>query len=432
MPRQAEKLTTEAALQKAVRRAFDQEAAGQAVLPRTVLDGAGLHLLLMVKGRVSPAWRFTYSHGGARKMLSLGKYPTVSLKQARIDAGDFREKVASGTNPSDGRKARRAALTSTGGDDSFEAVARRFADVKGSGKWSPDYKRRWLRTLEIDIFSKFGKVPIAEVTRKGHLMPALYAIQERDAIETAHLAAQWCGAVFKWAMVAELCEANPASGVHVLLQTPKSKHMGAATTPEEARTLLQAIQGYRGHVVTRAGLRFGVLTFQRPGNVRAAKWKDIDLDAAMWSIPSSEMKRSVKEKREGKPHLVPLSRQAVDVLRELHPFTAHRSAFVFPSLHSVDKPMSENTQNVAFRRMGFTPEQATAHGARAMARTLAAEVLKVNPEVIEEQLAHGKADALGNAYNRTKWLSERVDLMQRWADYCDRLVTDNVRELKRA
>jgi integrase len=410
-------------------------------------DGDGLYLLLFVKGGAH-GWRLDYSHEGRRKTLSLGTYPDTSLQLARRKADDFRKLLAAGIDPSDTRKSARAqreadeeariadrkrAESGESLPGTFKAVALDWFENFHRPKVSEGHAARTLTRFQRDVFPFLADVPLAELgppsgagnakaREEGvrRILGVLLRVEERGAIETAHRIRDACNSVFKRGIQTGYCDSNPAEAVKARLQEPKVDHLGAITEPKRVGELLRAIDFYTGQPVTRAALRFAALVFQRPGNVRGAKWAEIDLEAATWTIPSDAMKRTVKDKRDGKPHLVPLSRQAVELLRELHPLTCH-SALVFPGTRGDDKPMSDATLNAALRRLDFAASEMTSHGFRAMARTMLHERLGVDPHVIEAQLAHQVPDALGRAYNRTQFREQRIEMMQQWADYLDKL-----------
>ncbi|MES2992148.1 MAG: integrase arm-type DNA-binding domain-containing protein [Pseudomonadota bacterium] len=393
-------------------------------------DGDGLYLLPFVKGGAH-GWRFDYPINGVRKTLSLGTYPDTGLALARKKADEYRKLVASGTDPSDVRKAKRAAELADAeakarGDaglppsGSFEAVAREFHQTRREG-WSPQYFVRWLERMEKDLFPRLGRAPLSSITAP-QILVALRVVEARGANETAHNLRQYAGQVFTYGIATGHCDRNPAVDLAGTLRTFKVKNAAALTEPKQVGALMRSIDAYEGHPITRSALLLSALLFQRPGNMRTMAWVDVDLEDAMWRIPSADMKRTVEGKLEGRPHLVPLPTQAVGALRELHPLTGH-SKFVFPSLVSSQRPMSENTTNTALRRMGIGPDEMVAHGFRAMARTMLVERLDANPDVIEAQLAHTKSGPLGSAYDRAAFVAQRRDLMQRWADYLDQLRT---------
>jgi integrase len=380
-------------------------------------DGRGLYL------EVAPAggkwWRFKYRFGAKEKLLSLGTYPEVSLRKARERRDDARSLVQSGVDPSVARKAAKSAGVGRTAN-SFEVVAREFHETKES-QWSEAHSKRWLERLRKDVFPYLGDRLMSEIGAP-ELLETLRRIEARGVRETVHSIQQACGQVFRYGIATGRCERNPASDLSGALKPVLVKNMAAVTEPAAVGDLLRAIEEYQGGPLTRGALKLSALLFQRPGNVRAMKWKALDLEssAPLWTIPASEMKRSRYEKQNGRPHLVPLSMQAVNALRELHPLTGH-GAYVFPSILGGGRPMSENTVNTALRRMGYDKDTATAHGFRAMARTLLVERLNVSPEVVEAQLAHGKSGPLGSAYDRAEFMAQRRTMMQQWANYLDAL-----------
>lgn len=391
-------------------------------------DGDGLYLLVSVKGG-SHGWRFDYTHEGKRKTLSLGIYPTISLAMARKRAEEARRQVAEGVDPSDARKAAKAATQRKLEEerradaglppvDSFEAVARTVHQQRKDG-WSPRYAARWIERMEKDLFPFIGRMRLPEVTAPV-LLKVLKKIEDRGAKETAHTLRQTAGMVFRYGIANGMCDRNPAPDLHGALKPIIVKHMAAVLEPTKAGALMRSIADYEGQPTTRAALLLSALLFQRPGNIRQMEWAEVDLDGALWTIPSLKMKRKLHGKLNGRPHFVPLPRQAVETLRELHPLTGH-GRYVFPSLLTGERPMSENTVNTALRRMGYTGEEMTAHGFRAMARTIIVERTSIHPDVIEAQLAHGKSGPLGSAYDRADFMEQRRQMMQTWADYLDKL-----------
>lgn len=398
---------------------------------RRLSDGDGLYLLTFVKGG-SHGWRFDYTIDGRRKTLSLGTFPPVTLDAARRKADEYRALVAEGTDPSDLRKAakvererrRMAAEREAAGlppADSFEAVARELHATKATA-WSPLYAERWLERMEKDLFPVIGRKPLPDITAPA-LLAALRRIEARGAHETAHTLRQTAGQVFRYGIATGRCERNPAPDLHGALKPLIVKHHAAVVDPAGVGALMRAIDDYQGQPVTRAALLLSALLFQRPGNVRHMEWGEIDLDAALWTIPAAKMKRTVHGKRNGRPHLVPLARQALAVLHDLRPLTGD-GRYVLPSLLGGDRCMSENTVRGALRRMGYSNDDMTAHGFRAMARTLLVERTNVQPDVIEAQLAHGKSGPLGAAYDRAEFMEQRRQMMQTWADYLDQLRDD--------
>ena len=383
--------------------------------PKKRADGHGLFLLLKENG--AKYWRYTYDFAGSEKLLSFGVWPDVSLKEAREKHFAARKLLAQGVDPSAARKTAKEVRAVA--DDSFEAVAREFLDIKRA-EWSEPHAMRWIERLQKDVFPWIGSKPLAEVTAPT-LLQTLRRVEARGVRETVHSICQSCGQVFRYGVATGRCERNPAADLRGALRPVLVKHMAAIVDPEGFAFLLRAIEDYRGSLVTRTALQLSALTFQRPGNLRAMQWVNLELEGtATWSIAAAEMKRSRYGKDNGRPHVVPLARQAVSLLREIWPLTGH-GKYVFPSLHGQGRCMSENTINVALRRLGYAKETHSAHGFRSSARTLIMERLNVSPDVIEAQLAHMKSGPLGSAYDRAEFLQQRRDMMQTWADYCDAL-----------
>lgn len=379
--------------------------------PRKLTDGAGLYLLLNPKG--SRWWRWDYRYLGKRKTLSMGTYPDTGLADARSRRDEARKLLAAGVDPGENRKATRAA-TEDRAANSFEVVGREWFG-KQKANWVKGHADKILLRLENDIFPWLGSRPIADVTAK-QLLTTINRIVDRGAVESAHRALQNCGQVFRYAIVTGRAERNPAADLRGALPTVKPTHHAAITDPDKVGGLLRAIDVYVGTFVTKCALRLAPLVFVRPGELRQAEWGEIELDDAAWNIPGEKMKM-------GEPHLVPLSEQAVAILRELQPLTG-RGRYVFPSARSPKRPMSNNAVLSALRRMGFDKDEMSGHGFRAMARTILDETLHFRPDYIEHQLAHAVRDPNGRAYNRTAHLAERRKMMQAWADYLDALKAD--------
>jgi integrase len=377
-------------------------------LPYKLGDSRGLYLLVTPSG--GKWWRFDYRFGGKRKSLSMGTYPDVALKEARGRRDSAREHLAQDADPSQVRKAQKAARAD-GDAGSFEAVARDWL-AKHAPRWAPGHASKIIGRLERDIFPWLGGWPVGKVAAP-ELLACLRRIEARGAIETAHRALQNCGQVFRYAMATGRAERDPAADLRGALAPVRETHYAAMTDPKAMGALLRAVDGYRGDLPTRCALRLAPLTFVRPGELRKAEWAEFDLDRGEWNIAATRMKTR-------EPHLVPLSRQAVECLRELYPVTGG-GRYVFPGVRSASRPLSENTVNAALRRLGYAKTEMTGHGFRAMARTILDEVLGVRSDFIEHQLAHTVRDPLGRAYNRTTHLPERRDMMQRWADYLDGL-----------
>lgn len=379
-------------------------------------DAGGLYLEAAPNG--AKRWFWKYYRGGKEKRLALGSYPVVGLKAARLARDEARLTLKGGVDPADQRKDKKL---SRAADESktFEKVAREFHGMK-KPSWSPAHATRWLERLEKDVFPWIGAKPLPEISAPM-LLGVLNRVKARGVVETVHSIHQACGQVFRYGIATGKCERNPAPDLRGALPPVLVKHMAAVLTPTEAGELMRAIAGYQGQPTTRAALLLSALLFQRPGNIRTMEWAELDLEGGLWTIPAAKMKRAWHGKVNGKPHLVPLAPQAIAVLKDLHPLTGH-GAYVFPSLQAGGRPMSENTVNVALRRLGYDKDTATAHGFRAMARTLIAERLPgIAPDVIEAQLAHGKSGPLGMAYDRAEFMDQRRQMMSAWADYLDQL-----------
>ncbi|MFT4195010.1 tyrosine-type recombinase/integrase [Ottowia sp.] len=377
-------------------------------------DGQGLYLLVKPGGKY---WRMDYRYAGKRKTLAVGVYPAVTLAKARQARDKARELLADGQDPGEAKREAKAARAAAAAN-TFELVAREYHKVKASG-WSEKYGRKWLTGMESYLFPSIGRRPIASITAR-QVLDVLRLVEKRGILDTAHTLRQNAGQVFRYAVQTERCERNPVADLSDALQPLTVMHMAAVTDPKQVGELLRAMDAYTGHPATRAALQLSALLFQRPGNIRQMEWAWVDLDAAMLTIPAEAMKRRKAQKINGRPHYVPLAPQAVAVLRDLHPLTGH-GRYVFPSLLTGERPMSDNTVNTALRRMGYSRDEMTAHGFRAMARTVLGEHLDADAEVIEAQLAHGKSGPLGAAYDRTSYLAQRRQMMERWADYLDKL-----------
>lgn len=398
--------------------------------PKRLNDGDGLYLLTFVKGGAH-GWRFDYSLAGRRKTISLGTYPDTGLAAARSKAVAARKLVAEGVDPSEARKAAKARDVAAREvkqredaglppEGSFEAVAREWVETIHQAKVSPGHAARTLIRFEKEAFPWIGRRPLNAI-EAPELLEVLRRIEARGTYETAHRVKDACGQVFRYGIAAGYCKRNPAADLRDALRPVTPKHMATVTDPKAVGDLLRLIHDYHGFPTTRAALQLAPLLFQRPGNLRAMEWAEIDLDAAVWTIPSAKMKRKRADKETGADHVVPLSTQAVTILRDLQPLTGG-GQFVFPSVRGGDRPMSNMTLNGALQRMGIdTDNDITTHGFRAMARTMLAERLGQPAEVIEAQLAHRVPDSLGRAYNRTQFAEQRRPLMQTWADYLDRL-----------
>jgi integrase len=381
--------------------------------PFKLFDSGGLHLLITPKG--GKWWRLKYRFAGKEKALSFGVYPDVTLKSAREKRDAARQKLAAGIDPGEARKAEKVAQA---GAESFEAIAREWY-AKFSPGWEASHGDRILRRLENDIFPWLGKRPIGEI-KAPEMLAVLHRIESRGALGTAHRALQNCGQVFRYAVATGRAERDPTRDLKGALPPPKEKHHASIIDPKRIAELLRAIDTYEGYFVTKCALRLAPLVFVRPGELRRAEWPEVDLEKAEWRIPAKRMKMR-------ELHIVPLARQAVDILRELEPLTnrvfpsrPNAPRYLFPSVRTHERPMSENAILAALRRMGYTKEEMTGHGFRSMASTLLHEQ-GWNHQAIERQLAHAERNAVSAAYNFAEHLAERRKMMQAWADYLDGL-----------
>lgn len=369
-------------------------------------DGGGLYLEIRPTG--SKYWRMKYRHGGKEKLLAIGTYPDVTLADARKARDKAKEQLAEGVDPSMAKQLERQ-LGQQVAANTFQLVAQEWLERVHQHDVVPDHYQRNRRRLERDAFPVLGKRPLAEISA-AELLACLRRIEDRGHIETAHRVKALCGQVFRYGISTGRAERDPTPDLRGALRPHKSKHFAALTEPSSVAELLRAIDGYGGQPVTVAALKIAPMVFTRPGELRQAKWSDIDLDNALWSFTASKTDQ---------PLLVPLPSQAVAILRDLYGLTG-RSEYVFPGARSHKRPMSNVAIKAALDRMGFKG-QMTAHGFRAMARTILAERLSYPPEYIEQQLAHAVRDSNGRAYNRTQFLEQRREMLQSWADYLDHL-----------
>ena len=364
-------------------------------------------LCIEVRPTGSKIWRYRYRFASKANMLTIGEYPAVSLAEARLARDRARVLLKAGSDPTQVARIQRAAKVEQA-SNTFAVVAAELME-KRAKKLSPGSVVRERRMLEKDL-GAIGDLPINDITAPLLLL-TLRKIEARGAIETAHRARAAASLVFRYAIATGRCKQNPAADLAGALTSAKTKHFASITEPQEVAKLLKAIYGYQGSPIVLAALKLSALWFVRPGELRHARWDEIDFARLEWRYVTSKTKT---------PHIVPLSRQAVEVLKAVRPY-ARRSQYVFPGMRSASKPISENTINAALRNLGFDSTMITAHGFRAMARTLLDEVLGFRPDFIEHQLAHAVRDPLGRAYNRTSHLQERVKMMQVWADYLDSL-----------
>ncbi len=376
-------------------------------------DGAGMYLEVTPTG--GKYWRLKYRIGRTEKRLALGVFPAVGLKEARKAREAAREQLADGIDPGAKRKAEKLTRATNLADNAFETVAREWHS-KQSKTWSASHAQTVARRLELYLYPFVGNKAVSDIT-PPEFLAAVRRLEARDHIESAHRVLTICGQVMRYAVATGRAQSDPTRDLRGALPQPTAKHMAApdvTTARGIARLgeLLRMISDYDGTPAVRAALQFGPLVFVRPGELRTARWQDIDLEAGRWEFTASKTKR---------PHIVPLSSQAVVILRELHPVTG-RGELVFPNPRHPkgDRPMSDNAILAAYRRLGIGKEELSGHGWRAIARTLLDEKLGYSVEIIEKQLAHSVRDVHGEAYNRTAHLNERSALMQAWADFVSR------------
>lgn len=380
-------------------------------------DGGGLYLLVDSNGR--KLWRFDYyrPYSKKRNTISFGSYPEVSLADARLRRDGARSNLAQNIDPQEERE-RSIALKSSSLENTFQAVAEEWTTKQNFAE-STIKKARSL--LDV-IYKNIGSMPIDKITPVDVLN--VCRIYERQGkLETAKKIKVRCGQVFRYGVATGRCERDVTQDLRGAIKTPVVQHMAAITDPNEFAKLLDAIDHYDGMFTTKIAFKMAPLVFVRPGELRHAKWADIDLDNAVWSY--TPQKTKVKT---GVELIVPLSTQVLALLREIHPVTSNQSEYVFPAITDNKRPMSDNTINLAFRRLGYGREEVSGHGFRASARTMLEEELEFPVEIIEMQLGHRVRDMHGRAYNRTKHLEKRKAMMQTWSDYCDEIKANVVQK----
>lgn len=371
-------------------------------------DGGGMYLHVKSAGKY---WRMDYRYLGKQKTLALGVYPAVTLAKARKRREEARELLADGADPSQAKQdAHQTKLAEAA--NTFEVVARDWLEKTSANR--AEVTQGKVRTwLEKDVFPHIGQMPMRNIGPRDVLEKVVRRMEARGALDTAHRIKQLCGQVFRYAVVTGSAERDVTADLKDALKAKTKEHHAALTEPKDVGKLLRAIYDYSGHPTTVAALKLAPMVFVRPGELRTAEWAEIDLEAAEWRIPGSKMKMKAD-------HIVPLCKQAIEVLKGIYPLTGG-CKYVFPSIRTGQRPMSENTINGALRGMGYANDVHTGHGFRATARTLMDEVLEMRVDLIEHQLAHMVKDPNGRAYNRTAHLPARGKMMQEWADYLDKL-----------
>lgn len=373
---------------------------------RKLSDEKGLYLEVAPSG--GKWWRFKYRFESKEKRLALGVYPDVGLKQAREKRDEARSLLAQGVDPAEHRKAVKAGRTDRAAN-SFEVLGREWLAKHGPA-FAPNHLARVGSLFERDLFPWLGGQPVADVTSQ-ELLAVLRRIESRGALDTAHRARQTCGQIFRYAIATGRAERDPSQDLKGALPPVKGKHFAATMEPGRLGEILAAMHGYEGTLIVSAAMRLQPILFVRPGELRAAEWNGINLQAGEWRY---------RVTKTDVDHLVPLPRQAVAILSELRPLTG-LGRYVFPSARTSARPMSDNAVLAAMRRLGVGKEEMTGHGFRAVARTVLDEVLGFRADFIEHQLAHAVRDPNGRAYNRTAHLAERRKMMQAWADHLDTL-----------
>lgn len=370
-------------------------------------DGYGMYLEIKPNG--AKYWRYNYRFAGKQKTLALGTYPEVSLADARAVHEKAYLLVAASVDPSEVRRSEKESLTLEAAN-SFEAVCREWLSVYMADK-TEGHKVRAERFL-LKHLAKLKARPIASITTQ-ELLAALRLVEAKGTLDTAHRARQVAGQVFAYAIQTGRAERNPARDLAGALKPVKQQHRAAILDPNQLGKLLRDMETSKAGLVVKTAMMLSPLLFQRPGEIRHMEWQELDFDNSLWEIPAEKMKMR-------QPHIVPLPKQAIQLLQELHPLTGH-GKYVFPSARGGSRCLSENGVRTALRDMGYSNETITPHGFRATARTLLDETLGFRVEYIEHQLAHAVKDANGRAYNRTSHINQRADMMQKWANYLDKL-----------
>lgn len=378
--------------------------------------GRGLYLQIMPTG--GKYWRLKYRFGDAQRMIGLGVFPEVSLAEAREQRDEARRKIAAGIDPSLDRKAAKAVDSTPPPDDNLRTLTLEWLATRKT-EWTDSYFERVSGAIERDIFPYLGDRAIGSIEPR-ELLAILQRVQARGAKETGLRLRRWLSPVFRYAIVQGKAERDPCADLKGILQPVEGGHMPSITDPDRIGEMLRAIEGYRGTAITRAALALSPLVFTRPGELRWSTWAEFDLSAATWTIPAVRMKMRKAKKAKAAPHIVPLSRQAVRILEDLRPLTiAGKAQYVFPGELDSARPISENTLNAALHRLGFKGE-IVMHGLRHMASTALNEAGWAS-DAVERQLAHKDPNAIRDIYNQAKYLEERRQMMQAWADHLDAL-----------
>lgn len=377
--------------------------------PYKLGDSGGLFLLVQPSG--GKLWRLKYRVAGKEQKLSLGTYPEISLKDARERRDEARQQLARGADPAV-EKRREQLRAQMSADNTFELVAREYMDKRKREGWAAATAGKSEYLLG-QLAPSIGRLPIAEIGPTD-ILPGLRKIEAKGKLETARRALQFASNVFRYGVATARLKSDPTRDLRGALVAPRPRHYGAIVDAKAAGELLRAIDGYQGHVITRLALQVAPHVFVRPGELRQADWSEFDLEAAVWTIPAERMKMR-------KPHHVPLSSQVVELLRMVQHVNGRATGLLFPSIRTSHRSMSENTLNAALRRLGYSGDEMTSHGFRAMASTLLNESGKWSPDAIERALAHKDGDEVRAAYHRGTHWKERVEMAQWWSNHLDTL-----------
>lgn len=379
--------------------------------PFKLFDGGGLFLLVNKTG--SKGWRLKYRFASKEKLISLGSYPATSLADARNKRAEAKELLAKNIDPSTARQ-EQATKAIEKQNNTFQSTSEEWLSKRDN--LEEITKNEIERTLKKNVYPYIGSTPITALSPKIVLDKVLRPLEERGIVYSAHRVKSIISQILRYGVACGLVERDVTADLKGALKPIQRKHRAALTEPHQIGQLLRALNEFDGTAVVKAALQLHPLVATRPGELRHMEWSEIDFDNATWEIPAGKMKMR-------NPHIVPLSKQAITILNTLQPLTGD-GKYVFPSIRTYSKPISDNTLNASLRRLGYTSEEMTSHGWRAVFRTMADEQLGIRIEYIEQQLAHVVKDPLGRAYNRTKHLKQRREFMQTWADYLDRLAAD--------
>jgi integrase len=387
-------------------------------------DSGGMYLEVSPNG--SKRWFYKYYKDGKEGRMALGSYPAVRLPDARAARDDAKKVKATGVDPVQAKKLAKQTAKAMQGDTFADTVAL-FLSVR-SPEWSTTHAVRTRRIIEKDLVPKLGYRSMRDITTP-ELILCLREVEKRAALSVLDKAVILCGSIWDFAIAEGKADRNIARGIRKQFKKAAEGHFAGILEPERFGVLLRHIDNYQGGLIVKTALRLAPILYQRPGNLRAMKWADVDLDGGLWTIPSANMKRNKDKKENGLDHLVYLPTQAVDILRQLHAVTG-RGVMVFPSERDHDRPMSDNSMRSALLSMGFSSDEQTVHGFRASARTMLAERLEINDNIMEAHMAHAVKNSLGTAYDRTTFLNQRRAMVQKWADYLDGLKAGKIVHLE--